>query len=44
MSIRPKNGPTPHEHISQGSHVVMDKAQPTFIYLPTHVGGNCLLI
>jgi hypothetical protein len=44
MSIGPKNGPTPHEHTSQGFHVVMDKAQPTLIHPPTRVRGNYLLI
>jgi hypothetical protein len=25
MFIEPQNGPTPHEHTSQGSHVVLGK-------------------
>ncbi len=42
MSIGPQNGPTSHEHASQGSHVVLGKAQPSFVHLPTSVGRNYL--
>jgi hypothetical protein len=34
----------PHEHASQGSHVIMGEAQPVLIHLPTFVGGNYLSI
>ncbi len=44
MSVTPQNGPTFHEHAFQGSHVVLGKAQPSFVDLPTYVGGNYLPI
>jgi hypothetical protein len=44
MSIGPQNGPTPHEYASQASHIVMGEAQPSFVRLPTSVGGNYLPI
>jgi hypothetical protein len=40
MSVRPQNGPTFHEHASQGFHVVFGKGQPSLVDLPTYVGGN----
>jgi hypothetical protein len=44
MSMRPQNGPTPHEHVSQGSHITLGEAQPSLVHLPTSVGGNYLPI
>jgi hypothetical protein len=41
---RTPNGPTPHEHASQGFHLVMGEAQPSLVHLPTSVGGNYLPI
>jgi hypothetical protein len=40
MSVRPQTGPSPYEHASQGSHVALGKAQPSFVHLPTSIGGN----
>jgi hypothetical protein len=39
--VRPQNGPTRHEHATQGLHLVMGVAQP--IHLFTHVRGNIIL-
>jgi hypothetical protein len=44
MSIEPQNGPTFHEHASQGSDIVLGKTQPTLIHLPTCIGRNYLPI
>jgi hypothetical protein len=48
MHNRPKitttNGSTHHEHASQGFHVVLGKAQPSLVHLPTSVRGNYLPI
>jgi hypothetical protein len=44
MIIEPKNGPTLHEHASQGFHVVLGEAQLSFVHLPTSVGENYLPI
>jgi hypothetical protein len=44
MSIGPQNGPTPHEHASQGFHTIMGKAQPIFVHFPTFIWGNYLSI
>ncbi len=40
MFVRPQNGPTFHEHASQGFHIILGEAQPSLIHLPTYVGGN----
>jgi hypothetical protein len=42
--LGPRNGPTPHEHVVYGHHIVMGKAQPTHIHLSTLVGMSCLPI
>ncbi len=42
MSIGSQNGPTLHEHASQGFHVIMGEVQPSLVYLPTFVEGNYL--
>jgi hypothetical protein len=44
MSFKPQNGPTFHEHASQGFHVVLGEGQPSLVNLPTYVGGNCFPI
>jgi len=44
MFVGPQNGSIHHEHASQGSHVVLGKAQPSLVHLPTFVGGNYLFI
>jgi hypothetical protein len=44
MSIGPQNGPTFHEHASQGFHVALGEVQPSFIHLPIFVGRNYLPI
>jgi hypothetical protein len=36
----PQNGPTFYEHVTQGSHVILNETQPTFMYMPTCVGRN----
>jgi hypothetical protein len=40
MSIGPQNGPILHKHASQGFHVVLGEAQPSFFHLPTPIGVN----
>jgi hypothetical protein len=40
MFIEPQNGPTINEHATQGLHVIMGKAKPTFVHLATPVGRN----
>jgi hypothetical protein len=36
-SIKPQNGPTPHEHVGQGRHVALGRVLPIFIhYVHTH--------
>jgi len=40
MFIEPQNGPTINEHATQGLHVIMGKAQLTFVHLATPIGGN----
>jgi hypothetical protein len=42
--VEPQNGPTLHEHASQGCHVVMGEAQPSLVHLPASVKGNYLPI
>jgi hypothetical protein len=44
MFIKPQNGPTPHEHASQGFHVALSEAQPSLVHLPTFVGRYYLPI
>jgi hypothetical protein len=44
MFIGHQNGPTLHEHASQGFHVVLGEAQPSLVHLPTSIGGNYLPI
>ncbi len=38
--VGPQNGPTPHEHATQGLHFVMGVTQP--IHLFTLARGNCI--
>jgi hypothetical protein len=42
--VKPQNGPTPHEHASQGFHVAPSEAQPSLVHLPTSIGRNYLPI
>jgi hypothetical protein len=44
MSNKSQNGPTFHEHASQGFHVVMGETQPSLVHMPTSVGRNYLPI
>jgi hypothetical protein len=44
MFVGPQNGPTFREHASQGSHVALGEAQPSFVHLSTSVQGNYLPI
>jgi hypothetical protein len=38
--IEPQNGPTINDHATQGLHVIMSKAQLTFVHLAPLVGRN----
>jgi hypothetical protein len=38
--IEPQNGPTINDHATQGLHVIMSKAQLTFVHLAPPVGRN----
>jgi len=42
--IRPQNGPTPHEHVVQGPHVIMGVILHILTHLSTHVIRNYLPI
>jgi hypothetical protein len=44
MSFGLQNGSTPHEPTSHDSHVILGEEQPSFVHLPTLVGGNYLPI
>jgi hypothetical protein len=39
-SHKPQNGPTLHEHVAKGFHVIMHEPQFTFMHMPTCVGRN----
>ncbi len=38
--IEPQNGPTINDHATQGLHVIMSKAQLTFVHLGPPIGKN----
>ncbi len=42
--VEPQNGPTLHEHVIQGPHVVMGMVLPALTHLSTHVIRNYLPI
>jgi hypothetical protein len=43
-SVEPQSGPTPHEIVIRGPHVVLDMVLQVFTHLSTHVIRNYLPI
>jgi hypothetical protein len=43
-SIKPQNGPTPHEHVVQGLHIALGMVLPVLTHLSTPVIRNYLPI